>query len=125
MTLLEKIDSLMAANSLNKRRFSIQSGIPYSTIDGLYKVGYENMRIPTFRTICSFFGVTMDSMAYDDREIEYIKDAQMKYSSEDAELVRGYHAAVPEIQSAMMGMAREARLRSGESVETSEASGDI
>lgn len=74
MTLLEKINYLMIENGLNKRQLSIKSGVPYSTIDGFYKVGYENMRLPTFKTICDFFKVTMDSMAYDDREIRYLDE---------------------------------------------------
>ena len=72
MTLLDKIDFLLAKNGLNKRQFSIKSGIPYTTIDGFYKNGYKKMQLSTFRTLCDYFNVTMDSMAYDDKEIVYI-----------------------------------------------------
>ena len=74
MTLLEKVAFLLDENGLNKRQFSIQSSIPYSTIDNWYKVGYDKMQLATFKTLCDFFGVTMDSMAYDDRDIVYKKD---------------------------------------------------
>lgn len=77
MNLLDKIDYLIKVNCLNKRQLALKSGIPYSTIDGFYKVVYENMRITTLRALCSYFGVTMDSMAYDDREIEYVRDREM------------------------------------------------
>ena len=88
MNLLEKIDFLVKENSLNKRKLSINAGIPYSTIDGLYKVGYENMRLPTFRKLCDYFNVTMDSMAYDDREIEYKSDiSPAALSREEQELI--------------------------------------
>ena len=70
MTFLEKLDFLMKKNNLNKKRLSDQSGIPYSTIDGFYNQSYNNIKLSTFKKLCDFFGVTMDSMARDDVEIE-------------------------------------------------------
>lgn len=87
MTLLEKIDFLMKKYGMNKRQLSLRSNVPYTTIDGLYKVGYENMRLPTFMKLCDFFNVTMDSMAYDDREIEYRVDAESDFNKK---LVEAY-----------------------------------
>ena len=80
MTLLEKIDLLIKKDSLNKRQLSLKADIPYSTIDGFYKVGYENIRLPTFMKLCDFFNVTMDSMAYDDKEIEYRVDEKSDFN---------------------------------------------
>ena len=77
MTVLEKLDYLIAKRGLNKRKLSIQSKIPYNTINNLWVRGTDSMRLPTFRALCSFFGVTMDSMAYDDKEIVYLKDVEM------------------------------------------------
>jgi len=71
MTLLEKISFLMDERQLNKRQLSIKAGMPYSTIDNLWKRGTDSLRLPTFRKICDFFGVTMDSMAHDEKDIEY------------------------------------------------------
>ena len=102
MNLLDKIDYLIKVNGLNKRQLAIKSGIPYSTIDGFYKVGYENMRITTLRALCSYFGVTMDSMAYDDREIEYVRDREMSFSSDDAAMIRQYR----ELDSTQQAMIR-------------------
>lgn len=87
MTLLEKIDFLMKKYGMNKRQLSLRSNVPYTTIDGLYKVGYENMRLPTFMKLCDFFNVTMDSMAYDDQEIEYRVDAESDFNKK---LVEAY-----------------------------------
>ena len=119
MTLLEKIDYLSKNRNLNKRQLSVQSGIPYSTIDGLYKVGYENMRLPTFRTLCDFFGVTMESMAYDEKEIEYRSDRAMEYSPAEADLIRGYRAASEEIQDNMRYQARTALIKKKDDTGTS------
>ena len=77
MTVLEKIEYLMSINGLNKRQLSVQSRVPYSTISNLWARGSVNMSLSLFRALCDFFGVTMDSMAYDDREIVYRKDVKM------------------------------------------------
>lgn len=90
MTFTEKLSCLISKNGLNRRRFSEASGISYSTIDNWYKRSYEGMTVGTLRALCSYFGVTMDSMAYDDREIEYIRDREMSISSDDAAMIRQY-----------------------------------
>ena len=92
MNLLEKIDILMEQRSLNKRQLAIKSKIPYTTLDGLYNGRYENMKIQTFKSLCTYFGVTMDSMAYDDREIEYTADRDLSISADDAAHIRKYRA---------------------------------
>ena len=81
LTFLEKLDNLMKKEHLNKRNVSQGSGIPYSTIDGFYKQGYKNIKLSTFRKLCDYFGVTMDSMARDDVEFPE------KYES----VVKGIH----------------------------------
>ena len=90
MTFTEKLSYLISKNGLNRRRFSEDSGVSYSTIDNWYKRSYEGMTVGTLRTLCSYFGVTMDSMAYDDREIEYVRDREMSFSSDDAAMIRQY-----------------------------------
>lgn len=60
MNFLEKLDSLMAKMSINKSKLSQISGVPYTTIDGFYKKGYENTKISTIRKIASALDVTLD-----------------------------------------------------------------
>lgn len=94
MTILEKINFLMAERHINKHELSKSSGIPYTTLDGLYKKGYEGMRLPTFRALCDFFGVTMDSMAWDDQEIVYRKDLKApEFSGEQRDVAEAYGQA--------------------------------
>lgn len=96
MTFLEKLDFLMKKNSLNKKRLSDQSGIPYSTIDGFYKQSYNNIKLSTFKRLCDFFSVTMDSMARDEvTEIEYYnpKKKDLHITPEEELLVKCYRAA--------------------------------
>ena len=96
LTFLEKLDFLMKKNSLNKKRLSDQSGIPYSTIDGFYKQSYNNIKLSTFKKLCDFFGVTMDSMARDEvTEIEYYnpKKKDLHITPEEEILVKCYRSA--------------------------------
>lgn len=71
MTFTEKLSYLIKDQHINRKILSEKSGIPYSTIDNWFKRSYENLGLATFIKLCDFFGVTMDSMAYDDKEIEY------------------------------------------------------
>ena len=80
----------MKKNGLNKLQLALHCGLSYSAFDGFFKVSYTNMKLQTFKALCSYFGVTMDSMAYDDREIEYIRDREMSISSDDAAMIRQY-----------------------------------
>lgn len=94
MTILEKINYLMAERHINKHELAKLSGIPYTTLDGLYKKGYGGMRLPTFRALCDFFGVTMDSMAWDDQEIVYRKDLKVpELSGEQRNVAEAYGRA--------------------------------
>lgn len=61
-SILEKIELLMSQRNMNKRQLSVGSGIPYSTLCKLWTRGSDSIRLTTFRALCNFFGVTMDSM---------------------------------------------------------------
>lgn len=120
MTVREKIDLLKDQRKLNNRQLSMQSNIPYSTIDNWYKrADPDDMRVSTFRKLCDFFGVTMESMAYDEKEIEYRSDRAMEYSTAEADLIRGYRAASEEIQDNMRYQARTALIKKKDDTGTS------
>lgn len=60
MNFLEKLDKLMQEKGINKSILSKESGIPYTTIDGIYKKGYENIKLSTIKKIASYFNTTID-----------------------------------------------------------------
>lgn len=96
MTFIEKLDYLMKINGLNKKKLSEQIGMPYSTIDALYKIGYSNIKLSNFRKICDFFGVTMDCMARDEiAEIEYVETAKNNFvlSPDESKLLAAYRSS--------------------------------
>ena len=70
MTFTTKLDALMRERGIkNASQLSEASGIPYTTIRNWYSRGYEGMSVSTLRQLCEFFGVTMESMIYDDLPI--------------------------------------------------------
>ena len=60
MTFLDKLDLLMQCSGLNRNKLSIMSGVPYTTIDGFYKKGYENAKISTLKKIAKALGCSLD-----------------------------------------------------------------
>jgi phage repressor protein C with HTH and peptisase S24 domain len=66
MDFLEKLDRLMKIHALNKSSLSKSCDIPYTTIDGWYKKGYESIKLPTLKKLAAFFGTTLDYWANND-----------------------------------------------------------
>lgn len=78
MTFLEKLEKLMREHNLNKSTLSKSCGIPYTTIDGWYKKGFEDLRLSTLKKLSSFFNTSLDFWAYDDEENEPSKLSKEK-----------------------------------------------
>lgn len=60
MDFLQKLDFLMEKYGLNKLTLSQNSGIPYSTIVGWYKKGYEGLKLTTLRKLSDYFNTALD-----------------------------------------------------------------
>lgn len=57
---LDMLETLMKERKLNKNSLAKESGIPYTTIDGFYKKGCDNIKLSTLTRLASFFGVSLD-----------------------------------------------------------------
>lgn len=68
MDFLEKLNYLMEKNHLNKSTLSKACNIPYTTIDGWYKKGYEGLKLTTLRKLAEYFGTSLDYWAIDNDE---------------------------------------------------------
>jgi len=66
MDFLEKINYLMKKHNLNKSTLSKACNIPYTTIDGWYKRGFEGVKLPTLKKLSDYFNVSLDYWADDD-----------------------------------------------------------
>lgn len=65
MTLLENIESLMDASGIKtKAALAKFTGLPYTTVDGFWKKGTENIRLKTVKKISSAFCCTLDYLVY-------------------------------------------------------------
>lgn len=66
MNMLEKLEQLMIERDLTKADVSRGSGLPYTTVDGLFKKGVENARLTTLKKLSSFFNVSMEYLMNDE-----------------------------------------------------------
>lgn len=68
MDFLEKLNYLMERDHLNKSTLSKACNIPYTTIDGWYKKGYEGLKLTTLRKLADYFGTSLDYWAAESEE---------------------------------------------------------
>ena len=59
---LKNLDKLMAEKKINKSVLAKESGIPYTTIDGFYKKGWENVKLSTLLKLASYFEISLDAL---------------------------------------------------------------
>ncbi|MFI3230619.1 MAG: helix-turn-helix transcriptional regulator [bacterium] len=80
----------MDENNLNNNSLSRESGIPYTTIDGFFKKGTDNIRLSTLVKLANFFDVTLDYLVYNDeiKEEEQVNNAYL--NQDEATLVNNY-----------------------------------
>ena len=66
MNFLQKLDFLISKYGLNKNTLSQNSEIPYTTIDGWYKKGYENIKLSTLIKLKDFFNTSLEYWVNDE-----------------------------------------------------------
>lgn len=100
MDFLEKLNYLMKKNHLNKSTLSKACNIPYTTIDGWYKKGYEGLKLTTLRKLAEYFGTSLDYWASEpmfedvtseldiDDEVRQLTKQYSLLNNEDQELVK-------------------------------------
>ena len=57
---LEIIQRLLEERGITKVELARESGVPYTTIDGWYKKGFNGVRLDTLKKLSVFFGVSID-----------------------------------------------------------------
>ena len=81
MDFLEKLNYLMEKNHLNKSTLSKACNIPYTTIDGWYKKGYEGLKLTTLRKLADYFGTSLDYWASENDE-QPTRGAHMSFAEQ-------------------------------------------
>lgn len=84
MDFLEKLNYLMEINHLNKNTLSKACNIPYTTIDGWYKKGYEGLKLTTLRKLAGYFGTSLDYWASENDEHPHQKNTKIAPMLTDA-----------------------------------------
>lgn len=64
MDFLDRLKIMMEKYGDNNSSLARKSGIPYTTIDGLFKRGWEKAQLSTIQRICTYYKVSMDYMVY-------------------------------------------------------------
>lgn len=91
MDFLEKLNHLMEERKINKNVLSKESGIPYTTIDGFYKKGYQNAKLTTIKKLCDYFDVTLDYLMREDvNDINYGKPDNFEINKKEMHLLQKY-----------------------------------
>ena len=84
MSITEKLDKFMNENNYKKADVARLSGVPYTTIDGLYKKGDENTKLSTLRKLANYIGCTIDELTGGSTA----KDSRYNLDSETAKLIK-------------------------------------
>ena len=91
MNFLEKLDYLMDKEKINKNILSKNSGIPYTTLDGFYKKGYQNTKLSTVQKIANYFNVSLDYLIFDEiTDLDYGKTEKFKITTDEMYLIQRY-----------------------------------
>lgn len=59
----EVLEKLLRERGIGRVELSRKSGIPYTTIDGWFKKGGDNVRLPTLKRLAEYLEVSLDTLA--------------------------------------------------------------
>lgn len=76
MNFTDKLDMLMADHKIRISDLSRNSGIPYTTIDGFYKKGCNNIKLSTLKQLADYFGVSIDYLVNEQCDEDYGLNAE-------------------------------------------------
>lgn len=113
MNMIEKIELLMRERDLKKSDVSRDSGIPYTTLDGLFKKGFKGTRSPTVKKLALFFDVSMEYLVNDNEDDrDFGKIIISDFSSGEQHLIMLWRQLPSDEQMKMLGRI-ESKLEEG------------
>lgn len=92
MNLREKLEYLMKQRNLTKADLSRETGIPYTTIDGILKRNdFEKIKLSTLFPLKDYFNVTLDYLMLDEiTDVNYGKSRGFEVNYEEMNLIKKY-----------------------------------
>ncbi len=76
MSVVERLEQYMNENGYKKTDVARMSGIPYTTIDGLFKKGDENTKLSTLKKLAKLIGCSLDELTGSDNDYGYYKNPE-------------------------------------------------
>ncbi len=76
MSVAERLEKFLKEHGYSKADAAKLSGIPYTTIDGLFKKGDENIKLSTLKKLASFMQCTLDELAGDAEPEGYYQNVE-------------------------------------------------
>ena len=64
MNVEERLKELILANYKSIRAFTVAAGIPYSTVDNIFKRGIGGTAVTTVVRICDLLGITVEGITH-------------------------------------------------------------
>lgn len=92
MDFLEKVSLLMQEEKLNKHTLSEACGIPYTTIDGWFKKGYEGAKVSTLIKLADYFDVELDFLVRPSIQDRNYGRQMESLNSDETELIKLYRS---------------------------------
>lgn len=96
MSFIDKLELLMQENNItSKAELSRISEIPYTTIDGLYKKGTDNIKLSTLKKLSKCLNCTLDCFVdSDDSQPNSISFNETEYTTQELEEIRKFAAFI-------------------------------
>ena len=87
MSVAKRLKKYMEANGYSKADLSRMSSIPYTTIDGLFKKGDENVKLSTLKKLAGIIGCTLDELVYSEEELA---KGSTVFAEEEIQVIKKY-----------------------------------
>ena len=88
MAIEDELKALAISTFGSMRAFSNAAGVPYTTLDSIFKRGVDNASIANIIKICSVLSISADALT----EGKIASRNDISYSNDESELIRNYRA---------------------------------
>lgn len=102
MTMIEKIEKMKVEKGDTNASLARNAGIPYTTIDGLYKKGTEKAKHPTLQKLCTYFNCSLDYLVKDEIADSQHGKGEAYYLTEDEAFMMDKYRKLDESQKEMI-----------------------
>lgn len=88
--MINKIEQFLKDNEINKSDLARETGIPYTTIDGFYKKGTENVKLSTLKKLAKYMQCTIDYLVENETSPKFAKENLIFLSGQEEMHIKKY-----------------------------------